>query len=114
MLPSTERELGPSEISVRCTGWKRSTSRALPEATEVIMFETAKAFGSFAVDDLAAAQKVYGETLGLRVPEEGGGALMLFLADDHCILVYPKPDHSPASFTISTSPWTISTRPLTS
>jgi catechol 2,3-dioxygenase-like lactoylglutathione lyase family enzyme len=67
------------------------------------MFETAKAFASFAVDDLAVAQKFYGETLGLRVSEEGG-ALMLLLADDHRILVYPKPDHSPASFTILNFP----------
>jgi catechol 2,3-dioxygenase-like lactoylglutathione lyase family enzyme len=67
------------------------------------MFETAKAFGSFAVDDLAAAQKFYGETLGLKVSEEGG-ALMLYLAGDHRILVYPKPDHSPASFTILNFP----------
>jgi predicted enzyme related to lactoylglutathione lyase len=63
------------------------------------MFETAQAFGSFAVDDLAAAQKFYGETLGLKVSEEGG-ALMLYLAGDHRILAYAKPDHSPASFTI--------------
>jgi catechol 2,3-dioxygenase-like lactoylglutathione lyase family enzyme len=67
------------------------------------MFGTAKAFGSFAVDDLAAAQKFYGETLGLRVSEEGG-ALMLYLAGDHRILVYPKPDHSPASFTVLNFP----------
>jgi catechol 2,3-dioxygenase-like lactoylglutathione lyase family enzyme len=67
------------------------------------MFETAKAFGSFAVDDLAAAQKFYGETLGLKVSEVDG-ALMLHLAGDHRILVYPKPDHSPASFTILNFP----------
>ena len=67
------------------------------------MFETAKAFGSFAVDDLAAARKLYGETLGLRVSEEGG-PLMLHLAGDQRILVYPKPDHTPASFTILNFP----------
>jgi predicted enzyme related to lactoylglutathione lyase len=67
------------------------------------MFGTAKAFGSFAVDDLAAARKFYGETLGLRVSEEGG-PLMLHLADNHRILVYPKPDHAPASFTILNFP----------
>ena len=67
------------------------------------MFQTAKAFGSFAVDDLATAQKFYGETLGLQVSEEDG-ALMLHLAGDHRILVYPKPDHSPASFTILNFP----------
>jgi len=63
------------------------------------MFGTAKAFGSFAVDDLAAARKFYGETLGLQVSEEGG-PLMLHLADNQRILVYPKPDHTPASFTV--------------
>jgi catechol 2,3-dioxygenase-like lactoylglutathione lyase family enzyme len=77
--------------------------RAANEATEAIMFQTAKAFGSFAVDDLAAAQKFYGETLGLEVSEEDG-ALMLHLAGDRHILVYPKPDHSPASFTILNFP----------
>jgi predicted enzyme related to lactoylglutathione lyase len=67
------------------------------------MFETAQAFGSFAVDDLAAAQKFYGETLGLRVSEEGG-ALVLYLAGDHRILVYAKSDHAPATFTILNFP----------
>jgi catechol 2,3-dioxygenase-like lactoylglutathione lyase family enzyme len=62
------------------------------------MFGTAKAFGSFAVDNLAAAQKFYGDTLGLRMSEVDG-PLMLYLAGNHRILVYPKPDHSPASFT---------------
>jgi catechol 2,3-dioxygenase-like lactoylglutathione lyase family enzyme len=77
------------------------------------MFETAEAFGSFAVDDLAAAQKFYGETLGLRVSEEGG-ALMLFLADDHRILVYPSSTTARRRSQFSTSPLTISTRLLTS
>jgi catechol 2,3-dioxygenase-like lactoylglutathione lyase family enzyme len=67
------------------------------------MFEPAKAFGSFAVDDLAAARKFYGETLGLRVSEEDG-PLMLYLAGDQRILVYPKSDHAPASFTILNFP----------
>jgi len=73
------------------------------DATEAIMFDTAKAFGSFAVDDLAAARKFYGETLGLEVSEEGG-PLMLYLVGDQRILVYPKPDHTPASFTILNFP----------
>jgi catechol 2,3-dioxygenase-like lactoylglutathione lyase family enzyme len=73
------------------------------DATEAIMFAVAKPFGSFAVDDLAAARKFYGETLGLRVSEEGG-PLVLHLADDQRILVYPKPDHTPASFTILNFP----------
>ena len=67
------------------------------------MFQTARVFGSVVVDDLGTAQKFYGETLGLQVSEENG-ALMLHLAGDHRILVYPKPDHSPASFTILNFP----------
>ena len=67
------------------------------------MFGGAKAVGSFSVDDLAMAGKFYGETLGLRVSEEGG-ALMLHLAGDQPILVYPKPDHTPASFTVLNFP----------
>jgi catechol 2,3-dioxygenase-like lactoylglutathione lyase family enzyme len=73
------------------------------QVEEASMFGGAKAFSSFAVDDPAAAGKFYGETLGLRVSEEGG-ALMLHLAGDHYILVYPKPDHSPASFTVLNFP----------
>jgi catechol-2,3-dioxygenase len=76
------------------------------------MFETAKAFGSFAVDDLGAAQKFYGETLGLQVSEEDG-ALMLHLAGDHRILVYPSPTTAQRRSPSSTSRWTTSTRPLT-
>ena len=67
------------------------------------MFETAKAFGSFAVDDLAAARKFYGQALGVRASDEDG-PLMLHLAGDHRILIYPKPDHTPASFTILNFP----------
>jgi catechol 2,3-dioxygenase-like lactoylglutathione lyase family enzyme len=73
------------------------------QVQEASMFGGAKAFSSFAVDDTAAARKFYGETLGLRVSEEGG-PLMLHLAGDHRILVYPKPDHSPASFTVLNFP----------
>jgi catechol 2,3-dioxygenase-like lactoylglutathione lyase family enzyme len=67
------------------------------------MFSVANAFGSFAVDDLAVARKFYGQTLGLRLSEEDG-PLLLHLADDQRILVYPKPDHTPASFTILNFP----------
>jgi predicted enzyme related to lactoylglutathione lyase len=63
------------------------------------MFSAAKAFGSFAVDDLAAARKFYGQTLGLQVSQEDG-PLMIHFAGEQRILVYSKPDHTPASFTI--------------
>lgn len=63
------------------------------------MFGTTKAFSGFAVDDIPAAQSFYGETLGLNVSEEHG-MLTLHLTGDRDTLVYPKPDHTPATFTI--------------
>jgi len=67
------------------------------------MFENTKAFSGFAVNDIAAARKFYGETLGLRVGEDNG-MLMLHLAGDRDTLVYPKPDHQPATYTILNFP----------
>ena len=63
------------------------------------MFENTKAFSGFAVDDLEAAKKFYGETLGVKVSEHYG-LLSLHLAGGRATLVYPKPDHTPASYTI--------------
>ena len=63
------------------------------------MFANTTAFSGFAVDDLEAAKKFYGETLGLRTSEHYG-LLTLHLAGDRDTLVYPKPDHVPASYTI--------------
>jgi catechol 2,3-dioxygenase-like lactoylglutathione lyase family enzyme len=68
------------------------------------MFKDTKAFSGFSVDDIPRAKEFYGETLGLRVSEEQEGFLQLHIADDHDILVYPKPDHSPAGFTILNFP----------
>jgi catechol 2,3-dioxygenase-like lactoylglutathione lyase family enzyme len=67
------------------------------------MFENTKAFSGFSVDDVSKAKQFYGETLGLRVSEENG-LLTLHLAGDRPTLVYPKPNHTPASFTILNFP----------
>jgi catechol 2,3-dioxygenase-like lactoylglutathione lyase family enzyme len=68
------------------------------------MFENTKAFSGFSVDDIPAAQRFYGETLGLRVSEEYG-MLTLHIAGDRNTLVYPKgPEHVPATFTILNFP----------
>ena len=68
------------------------------------MFKDTKAFSGFAVDDLEAAAKFYGETLGLRTSTEMG-LLNLLLADgERPTLVYPKPDFEPATYTILNFP----------
>jgi predicted enzyme related to lactoylglutathione lyase len=63
------------------------------------MFGKTEAFSGFAVDDVDAARGFYEQTLGLRTTSENG-ILTLYLAGDRPIVVYPKPDHQPAGFTI--------------
>jgi catechol 2,3-dioxygenase-like lactoylglutathione lyase family enzyme len=63
------------------------------------MFADTKAFSGFAVDDLAKAREFYGETLGLRTSEDHD-LLTLHLAGGRDTLIYPKPDFTPATYTI--------------
>jgi len=72
-------------------------------AKESVMFENTKAFSGFSVDDVPEAKRFYSETLGLRVSEEYG-MLSLHIAGEWDILVYPNPNHTPASFTILNFP----------
>ena len=64
---------------------------------------TVPAFGGFSVDDLAAACEFYAGVLGLDV-SEANGLLTLHLHSGRDVLVYPKPDHAPATFTILNFP----------
>ncbi|MFJ9212007.1 VOC family protein [Streptomyces sp. NPDC102264] len=67
------------------------------------MFGNTPAFSGFAVNDIEKARHFYGDTLGLTVEEEHG-LLHLRLAGGTTVLIYPKPDHTPASFTILNFP----------
>ncbi len=66
------------------------------------MFANTKATNGFAVDDVEAAKRFYGETLGLGVTElsEEFGVLSIQLAGGRDTLVYGKPDFVPATYTI--------------
>lgn len=68
------------------------------------MLESSRAFSGFSVDDLDAAKRFYGETLGVKVSENEMGFLNLHVAGGNDILAYPKSDHTPASFTILNFP----------
>ncbi len=63
------------------------------------MFKTTKVFSSFSVDDLEKAKQFYGQTLGLQVSESNEG-LTLHVSGGNEIFVYPKSNHTPATFTI--------------
>jgi catechol 2,3-dioxygenase-like lactoylglutathione lyase family enzyme len=64
------------------------------------MFENTQAFSGFAVPDIDQAREFYEGTLGIRTTAEQMGILTLHLAGDRDTLVYPKPDHEPANYTI--------------
>jgi catechol 2,3-dioxygenase-like lactoylglutathione lyase family enzyme len=67
------------------------------------MFANTKAFSGFSVDDIPKAKQFYSETLGLNVSDDHG-LLLLHIAGGRDVLVYPKPNHTPATFTILNFP----------
>jgi catechol 2,3-dioxygenase-like lactoylglutathione lyase family enzyme len=65
------------------------------------MFEKRTVFGGFAVKDTDKARSFYGTTLGLDVRDGSQpGILEIHGTGGSPILVYPKPDHKPATFTV--------------
>ena len=66
------------------------------------MFADTRAFSSFAVDDIQAARRFYGETLGLETTmlDEDAGLMSIQLAGGRDTFVYAKPDHEPAGYTV--------------
>src|SRR5438105_2612915 len=67
------------------------------------MFKDAQAYSGFSVKDIPAAKKFYEEVLGLKVSEEHG-MLSLHLGTGGKVLVYPKDDHVPATYTVLNFP----------
>ena len=69
------------------------------------MIDGTKTFSSFAVKDLAAAEEFYGQTLGLSVKQdENMGLLQLDIGSGKQVMIYPKPDHEPATYTVLNFP----------
>ncbi|MET0934152.1 MAG: VOC family protein [Mycetocola sp.] len=64
------------------------------------MFTPVQAFSSFSVDDTEAARSFYSDKLGLTVTDEEMGLIRITLPGGAGVWVYPKPNHTPASFTI--------------
>jgi catechol 2,3-dioxygenase-like lactoylglutathione lyase family enzyme len=67
------------------------------------MLGESHAFSGFSVDDIEKAKEFYTRTLGLDV-SESNGLLELHLAGGATVLIYPKPNHAPATFTILNFP----------
>src|ERR1700744_2923192 len=64
------------------------------------MFEYKKAISGFSVNDLQKAKEFYSGKLGMKVSENDMGIMELHLDNENKIIVYPKPNHEPATFTI--------------
>src|SRR4051794_31443143 len=68
------------------------------------MFKDTKAFSGFAAPDVEAAQRFYADTLGIETSVEYGLLTLHLAGGARPTLVYPKPDHTPASYTILNFP----------
>lgn len=67
----------------------------------MILYE--QAFAGFAVKDLEAAKQFYTEKLGITISGAPEGTISLQFGSNS-VLVYPKPDHQPAVFTVLNLP----------
>jgi len=67
------------------------------------MFGGVEAFSSFSVDDIEEARRFYGEVLGLEAQMLDMGVLQVRHGGG-VVMVYPKPDHAPATFTVLNFP----------
>jgi len=67
------------------------------------MFADTKAFSSFSVNDLKKAKEFYANTLDLKVSETPEG-LELQVPGGASVFLYPKPNHTPATFTVLNFP----------
>src|SRR5690348_364887 len=124
-MSSTARSPGSRASSTRATGCSsgsgcpRSWHRGSPgdefravgrspapdddDPEEIPVLGDSPAFSGFAVNDLDAARAFYTDVLGLEV-ETANGMLNLHLGGGAHVLVYPKPDHAPATFTVLNFP----------
>lgn len=67
------------------------------------MLEHAPAFSGFSVNDIAIARSFYADVLGIEV-SEANGMLHLHVTGGRPVLVYPKADHQPATYTVLNFP----------
>ena len=68
------------------------------------MFKDSKAFSGFSAKDIQKVKDFYSQKLGLKVSEEMEGILSLHLAGGNNVIIYPKENHTPASFTVLNFP----------
>ena len=68
------------------------------------MLQNSQVFSSFAAPDIAQVKRFYAETLGLAVEDGEMGEIRIALARGAQAMIYPKPDHTPATYTVLNFP----------
>lgn len=68
------------------------------------MLNNSKSFSSFSADDLEKVKEFYQSTLGVDVKDGSMGTLELHIGGSTPVLIYPKSNHEPASFTVLNFP----------
>ncbi len=68
------------------------------------MLTHSKVFSSFSVNDLQKAKKFYSETLGVTVKDNPMGIIELHFDNEANVMVYPKPNHEAATYTVLNFP----------
>ena len=68
------------------------------------MFKDSNAFSSFSVNNLADAKAFYTDILGLEVTNNPMGVLEVHVSGSSNVMLYPKPNHEPATFTVLNFP----------
>jgi len=88
-------------VGVHQAGYKKIGGQTIKTK---VMLQKSKAYGGFSVDDIKNAKTFYRDTLGLTVTNGPMGTLELHVEGGRPILVYPKPNLQPATFTILNFP----------
>jgi predicted enzyme related to lactoylglutathione lyase len=70
------------------------------------MLKFSKAFSGFSINDLDEAKEFYHEILGVDIEEQEGPMPLLWLrlATGSSVMVYPKENHQPATYTVLNFP----------
>jgi predicted enzyme related to lactoylglutathione lyase len=69
------------------------------------MLNETRAFSSYSVNDIKKAKEFYGQTLGLEVLDVPGmDGLLRIKVNGNDVMIYSKPNHMPASFTVLNFP----------
>ena len=67
------------------------------------MLQIKKAFSSFSANDLEKEKEFYNNKLGIDVTKNDMGILEMDISGNR-VIIYPKPNHQPASFTVLNFP----------